>query len=229
MVNNYQDQFPDGIHVFIHAALLDDWRVVMQELLSAVHTSGLFAAATSVRVGVVGKGHIEFAEPSPQQLFHYNSHRRYEYPTLQALRTRCIELPNAAVLYLHTKGVTRRGKEKMAAWRNYMLHFLVEQFPQCLELLQEHDVVGVDWKPDHRLFAGNFWWARAAYVQHLGVPQDGSRWFAEKWIGTGEPRVCCRHRSGNNHYCQRYPRAAYSDTPQPPVSEQQFIMEKQDG
>jgi hypothetical protein len=39
-------------------------------------------------------------------------------------------------------------------------------------------------------FAGNFWWASADYLGKLAAPSMANRWEAEKWIGTGKPRVC---------------------------------------
>ena len=106
-----------------------------------------------------------------------------------------------------------------------MMSELVVNWQQCMLLLPEHDLVGVNWRhmPPTSHFCGNFWYASAAYLRKLedfrqyydnprykiGDHIDNRRLGCEFWISSGRetPRLVslnCR----NVDFCnQEYWRA----------------------
>jgi hypothetical protein len=84
--------------------------------------------------------------------------------------------PDYKVLYLHTKGVSYKQDHYfypgIISWINYMLYCLVGHAENCMQLLNTYDTVGTNIKehdanPIH--YSGNFWWAKASYLQQLPI------------------------------------------------------------
>jgi hypothetical protein len=48
-------------------------------------------------------------------------------------------------LYFHTKGVSDALDARKQKWRRYMAHYVIDGWRECVGLLDEHDVVGVNW------------------------------------------------------------------------------------
>jgi hypothetical protein len=115
------------------------------------------------------------------------------------------------VLYFHAKGCTHPEKEEFATnWRECMMANLVWNWKQCISDLDSgYESVGCHWKefdhfiPPQRMWAGNFWWARASFlatlpsiclrpqIKETGIESEKSRYESEIWIGNG-PRAPMR-------------------------------------
>jgi hypothetical protein len=105
--------------------------------------------------------------------------------------------------YIHSKGafvetwadiVTRYKNVRL--WRDYMEYFVIEKWGDCIKVLDEYDVCGVEWRTNplpH--FSGNFWWATDNYLGKLPNILDYwsanqfQRIWAEMYIGQSNPRV----------------------------------------
>ena len=83
--------------------------------------------------------------------------------------------PDDKFLYIHSKGVSSlntiddiKGKN-IFFWRTWMEYFLIGQFENCLNALDSHDVVGINYSTGligpH--FSGNFWWSTGRYYSTL--------------------------------------------------------------
>lgn len=106
------------------------------------------------------------------------------------------------ILYAHTKGAYR-AESLNDLWRRDMTAHVVSGWKSAAALLDSgYDAVGAHWltpgtaSPDRTVttdgppfFAGNFWLATSAYLATLGEPDTATRYHAEGWIGTGNPRV----------------------------------------
>lgn len=81
-----------------------------------------------------------------------------------------------------------------------MSHYVIEQWPENLRALAQHDAAGFNWirQPRFPHFSGNFWMARNDYIARLKSPMDyrmhggpriaGGPWArmnCEMWIGSG--------------------------------------------
>lgn len=202
---------------FVHAAAMGEWRQVLGEHLEAIRGSGLYDRCDRVEV-------CESHDPGD-----------FEYPTLTRLYGHAAG-SDGCCFYTHLKGVSKTqdhweahkefyrrfaGLESRDAllrrersWRKYMEHFVVGRHAECVALLRDHDLVGVEWRDrPFPHFSGNFWWARNDYVRGLPSPLDfrdahagyrddmgSDRSLAEFWVGSGAPKVSVPHNHGLNLY-----------------------------
>jgi len=78
-------------------------------------------------------------------------------------------------LYIHSKGVKhsddKQWIENIYWWRAWMEYFLMTKHTQCLEKLNEYDIVGVNYSTRiiGKHFSGNFWWSTGKY--YLSLPK----------------------------------------------------------
>ena len=117
----------------------------------------------------------------------------WEDVTLNKVRAWSRENPDALVLYTHTKGALRQDRAQ-ELWRGVMTDRLLRAWPARISDLQANDTSGVWWLTDYGspYYAGNFWWANAAYIAtlpELPVLTAETRFEAEAWIGRGGPRA----------------------------------------
>jgi hypothetical protein len=121
----------------------------------------------------------------------------WEQLTLQQVYDDVHQAPgDYAVFYAHTKGAFV-DSEFNAYWRWSITRELVGEWRRCTVLLADHDMVGCHWikAPEQghpsrpMIFAGNFWWATAAYLRQLPPPGNETRYAAEDWVAQGNPKV----------------------------------------
>jgi hypothetical protein len=121
----------------------------------------------------------------------------YEQPTINALRRYATE-NGGAVLYAHTKGAYAQT-ESNANWRRAMTRRVVSRWRENLTLLEHGaQAVGCHWLTHAKywrmgvespFFAGNFWIARCDYLRTLPECPSATRYDAERWVGSGNPRL----------------------------------------
>jgi hypothetical protein len=117
--------------------------------------------------------------------------KTYENETLNSMIRFCQELPYTAdCLYIHTKGTTAKSTAQHA-WRDYMMHWMVERHDIALDLLKRgfytvgslymklpFKVIGYD-----RLYCGNFFWVSSEHMKTLSIIKNVSnRFLAEQLI-----------------------------------------------
>ncbi len=193
---------------YYHVYAVNDWPRIVHAHLDALEESGLGSQLSGFFLGVVGR------PAERRRVLHEVSARvpvkvvaeadqGWEQVTLNAL-WRAPKAPRGAVLYAHTKGVSKSPPSDLReAWRRSMTQAVVIGWRRCVDLLQDHDLVGCHWLTPERwshvpnfgdkpYFAGNFWWATTDWLRGLPKPTGGSkgRWDAEPWVGSGPvPRV----------------------------------------
>lgn len=190
------------LHVFFHVCTLNHYPLVVREIASAIHDSGLSQFAT-LNACKVGEGDW------PQSVTGWNVTKcgpvgLFEYPTLRAVRQRAIDDPTSRICYVHTKGVSSRFKRVRRhrdAWRAGMLREIVTRWRDCIEDLESCDVTGCQYTHEegtgYRYYAGNWWWARAEYLATLSDPRpdprhEHPRQGAELWLHSGWPSYADR-------------------------------------
>lgn len=108
----------------------------------------------------------------------------FEHVTLAAVQQAARQSePGTPVLYAHTKGAESPGPRSVV-WRREMTDVCVGLWEDCTFALHTVDAAGCRWMGDRRIFAGNFWWARAGYLARLPPPR-ADRQGAEDWLGSG--------------------------------------------
>jgi hypothetical protein len=127
----------------------------------------------------------------------------YEGQTLQHLHRRAQE-SEGVVCYFHSKGFTSQSVS-VSCWRQILNHYIIEQWEEALDALNEYDVVGVKDKPcQPHMVSGNFWWATNRYIRTRPNPlqselyqtrpsfypgQPDYRYSFEDWMFFGKPNV----------------------------------------
>lgn len=168
------------IRIYYHVCAINHYEHVIRDQLTKLIFSGLYKRADSIHVYVYGgdarkaaaiihsygrKLHIEDCNAETMGS---------ERETFRAMYTMLQNDEDATkVLYLHSKGVTRIPMSRQIEdWRTYMEYHLIAQHQDCLNLLDQFDVVGLDYyQQAHPHFSGNFFWTHAKHFKRL-VPLD---------------------------------------------------------
>lgn len=216
------------VKVFYHIYCNEYTFPIMQDQVTKLHISGLYAKMVTCFCFVVGDPmYIEcvqafLATAGEKFVVAKVAPHDTSYERVTLLGMMSLVEPHDQVLYLHTKGVTHQDKgdaPRVHDWRTLLEYFVIGKHQECLAQLERHDAVSINWLTDPAPhFSGNMWWCRGAY--YLSLDPDalerayrGSTYLApEMFIGTGNPRVCCLHSSHINHYAERYPFAKYCDS-----------------
>lgn len=200
----------------------NNWEHMFCEQIGALHISGLFNELPHFHIGF--NGDCSLLPSAVQDFAVENQNKKEETDTLRALWKWCKKNPDGYVLYMHTKGVSRRNSYT-EDWRHSMEYFCIHQWNRCVEALDDfYEVAGINWQEDtsmgyHPHFSGGFWWAKASYVavnckeEYFEHPL---RYMREFWIGSGSPKVKNFWESRLNrtdkamHYSQPYSKKIYS-------------------
>ncbi len=210
--------FAESIHIFIHVCTINHWESVFKEQMKRIKESGLYDAADSISLGVLGDGDISPYKkryPKLNILFQTSDLSLYERPTILALHDFCTRTSNKSlVLYLHTKGVSKvPPSDNVRDWTYMMEYFLIDHWKSCVEALKKYDACGCNWwesYPSHiNFFGGNFWWATSDYIKILPGYIGEGYIDPENWIGINLPKIKCFHDSKIIHYDFPYPESIY--------------------
>ena len=159
-----------NVQLFYHVALLGPWRAVVADQMTLFRRVGL-----EPKIGIVGRGcGVAYRKRIGDVVVRELNVKEYEIPTLQRLWEWCREHPDDAVIYAHTKGVSRPGALR-THWRHLLEKWVIEPWRQNLPLLDQYDIIGVDLRTAPQSyrgerFSGNFWMARASWINRLPEP-----------------------------------------------------------
>ena len=212
---------PLDIGVFYHVYPGKGWEEMYQEQLGCLVANGLYDKIKHLHIGF--NGNLSVCSVPDKAVAISNENKSEETETLIALRDWCAVNPDAFVLYFHTKGVSRQNRFT-EDWRKCMQYFVITNWRECYKALQEgYDLAGINWQEDTSMgyrphFSGNFWWAKASYINTLSEEALNStfRYDREFWIGTGKPKVknLWETRYNNkliaHHYREPYPKTIYT-------------------
>ena len=201
---------------------------ILHEQMGALKDSDLMDEANEIHIGINGGDSDALTVcgflPERSNRIHlhvHGPHARTEIPTMNCIIGWLADHPDWAVLYHHSKGVTRLEQglgncdDAKANHRRTMEKTVVWNWRQCVKDLERgFDAVGTNWvdpivRPfaHFRCFIGTFWWARADYLMTLNRlptnPDYGMRLIAEQWIGQSSrrPRVLDYERPELSAWC----------------------------
>lgn len=200
------------IAVFYHVYQAGYWQEIFNEQWRCINESNLLHTAELIHIGINGNVFAESGNTHIRAKFNSNPHKE-ETDTLKDLATFARNNPDYKILYIHTKGISTYS-DTVTDWRNMMNYFCIEQWRDCIKLLNTYDAVGCNLTDIPLLhFSGNFWWANAQYINKLNYYflEDPDRFAREFWIGTGRGNLYEIHNSGVNHYKEAYPREMYAN------------------
>jgi len=168
--------------IFIHAAILPKCKERLIQYLDIIKESKIISEVEKIFICFIGKDNIPI---DAETITKYNNKNNivlckisenladYELPTLQFIYNFCIKSQLHNILYLHTKNVGKEINLCIEDQIEYMLHFLVKKWPECLEKLTNNDTCGVDLRGEPTLhYSGNFWWAKSSYITTLPSPNE---------------------------------------------------------
>ena len=77
--------------------------------------------------------------------------------------------PEDKFLYIHSKGLNHEDSSPVYWWRTYLEYCVIGRYKECLEKLNDHDVVGANFSTRliGKHFSGNFWWSTGKYYTTL--------------------------------------------------------------
>ena len=206
------------IKMFMHLNNMPGAFDVMGELLTRASESGLLEAADTVFLCTNGNEEDFFPATRAMHDFRNvkfihtsNQINLWEYPTLDLMKRNCdATTEDFAVCYLHLKGLSRLGDQRVVDWRNFMAYWTLDQWEKSFEEIKAGaDLVGTNIIEQPWLHSsGNFWWSHANYIKKLdhlthpekykwGTPSkytgavlDGGnfRYDQEAWIGSVDPK-----------------------------------------
>ena len=96
------------------------------------------------------------------------------------------------VFYFHTKGVSNTytttqniqeslcKKQGIAWWKEAMEYFLIDNYKECIQKLDEYDQCGLT--NINGWWWGNFWWSNLSWPKSNEKPKIGDRWSFEAWL-----------------------------------------------
>jgi len=198
--------------IYFHIAAVGKYQEIFDEIYYQIINSKLIDNVDTVNLCVVGESNL-FVKPNEKIKIHENPCvEEGEFFTLNLIKSFSESVDeNHKILYVHTKGVTTPNNPCIDDWRHYMTYFNVNQYENCLEILDEYDSCGVDLVDDPTVhYSGNFWWANSSYIKKLPTideikfpktpPILSIRHNCEFWIGMGNGNLKSLWNSNINVY-----------------------------
>ena len=175
--------------IFYHVCALpnSNWQEVVEEQFDVLEKSGILKKIQKVYIGFLGisRNQIQFLlnKCDKCEIIAFSTNLgNYERLTINTLRDFAVNSgeKNEKILYFHTKGITHsKTDEGIILWRNILQYFLIENYEECLDLLDTYDTVGcMCWNSGnlrHKIddenhavhYSGNFFWVNTSYVKTL--------------------------------------------------------------
>jgi hypothetical protein len=203
-------QMERPVLIFSHNYLVKDWRTIVGEQMGLLKRTGLYDKAAEIHFGVHSEDFDSIAEfgrmvrnldLKSKSTIHVHPENDAEKRTLIILQETCRRVPEADVLYYHTKGVTADpflDPEKYrtsTSWRRAMEYFSLEKWPLCINALKSHDCVGIlygewdngVWKMT--FFSGNFWWSKSEHMNNTPSMHGRDNWMGCETLVTSIPHA----------------------------------------
>lgn len=208
------------MHIFYHVHKAPGWEALVKEQLHKIVSSGLYAACRNLIICTSGSNDdvswIKRNYPKVE-LLRDSVENNFELPTIIALKAYCSQLSGKeAILYIHTKGVTKLLSEPVRNWRLLMEHYLIDNWKDCLcRVADGYDCVGVILRSRPvKHFSGNFWWANSGYINKLeGLTLQSDRMAPEFWLASGKGRFLSLYNTPIDTYYSSevvYPEIEYT-------------------
>jgi hypothetical protein len=195
ILNKENDDIFDNInipiHVFIHICAIENWRVIFEELIECIKSSGLYLLVSKIHLGILGDFSVlqdDIFKDDKFNILYYDKNKfMFETQTINHIKFFCENEEEEKekeiyILYLHTKGVRRAGNEEVIkSWRQMMEYFLINKYNDCLKNLTYYNTLGnnlinsfifekekVSVSDKHTMhYSGNFWWSKKSYIKTL--------------------------------------------------------------
>lgn len=190
------------IAVILHCYTINDWEEKFLRQVNRLKTSGLYEGSDEIYIYITDPSNTFFQRINsilsefPKVQLHYSTTNHGEgYKALCKVDELGKQFDNYKILYFHTKGVYNKYKnfstgevnylklKGVETWVEMMEYFLIDNWKECVNKLEEFDNVGVSCNNDW--WWGNFWWTSSKHIKN-NIPFSqyyrGSRWLSESWL-----------------------------------------------
>ena len=188
------------LHHFYHIYADGRWLEPVSEHMRALKDYGLYTNLASFHVGMVGNvgNRAAVHQYLESQGLHYNIADQQPSGWEQVTQIPMWQFSkhnDGAIIYAHSKGASDASAVNIR-WRRSMIYWNIIRWRDCVERLKQHDACGCHWiqpfitgMPEHKqgnfMFAGTFFWAKAATMRQWDGPALNHRHEAEGFIGYG--------------------------------------------
>jgi len=191
---------------FIHSTnILPNKTEILENIINYLNKIGFYDVVDFVYINNIGIPikETQFQKVSNKIILNNYSIdiNLFENCTLKLIHFFSTTNPEYKILYLHTKGVTHEKSgiyySNIMDWVNFMLYCLVDNNESCIELLNNNDCIGCNYRDNENLnpehYSGNFWWANANYINTISTNILKIKHDAEWWIFKKNPKFINIH------------------------------------
>ena len=191
----YDDMESINLIVY-HIYCVGNYLEVAKHQLNRLKTSGLYDWCDKLEITCVDtldqfEGIDELVKDLDKAVLNKFVNNHYEYEGINKVWEYSQQY-KGKVLYFHTKGVSnlytnletkvisQRKQTGIGWWKEIMEYFLINNFQDCLQKLDEYEQCGVT--NNDKWWWGNFWWANLSFIRINAKPTHGDRWYFEAWL-----------------------------------------------
>jgi len=217
----------EKIYGFHHICFKNNGQQIFEEQLQKLKESGLYDASTKIFCSLLGIRNNYVFPDKYEIIYESEKMNTYERPILSYIYNNS-STNEGKYWYIHTKGVNHYqgvGENPIKDWRNYMEYFIITKWKQCVNDLNNYDVVGVNLHQQPKIhYSGNFWWSKSSYIKTnepkfknnntVNNLQNSKYYDTEMWICNGKQRpvkFLSYHTSKVSHYTDGYPKEKYME------------------
>lgn len=204
---------PKSNNIFWHICQMNNWKNVVEDQYATIINSKLINVIDKIFINFTGTDHKEInflkdKEPKIEIINFTTKYNDYERPCLHKM-LEWSQVNKSNILYIHTKGVSRPKNHNVWLWRKMLEKWLIFEHTECINLLFDNDVVGVNFldsglkyqkisNENHCVhFSGNFWWSKTEYIKTLpkiredisDLSANRQHWLCERWIMVHYPNI----------------------------------------
>ena len=225
------------LYVYYHICLINNWKSIVREQCTRIVFSGLYDKLERIKCYAIDPTEKKSKKCSKllksygtKFVLEDSTKCGNEWFTLRHMQETAND--DDRVLYLHTKGVTRKRSniyttiqnnmefkfkianlyDHITEWRDLMEYFLICRHAECLKTLDqgEFDSIGVNLctsvcGPNH--YSGNFWWAHGKHLKKLSYDNEVEN-DVESWLQRIPGKFVSFYQSpyiGYGHYFYKFP------------------------
>lgn len=199
-------------YIFYQCTPLNDYKERFQKTFEKIKKYGLLNKIDKFFFYLNGESEENFKIDEKIKIIQTNKHPN-ESRTINELKSFCANNLNSNILYIHSKGVTKSPEfiPQVNAWVDLMEFFLIEKYENCIRDLMQFDAVGTLIRETPKLhFSGNFWWAKASYLNYLDKCADEyhapEMWHLSK---TNINKIKCYYNTNKDLYHYEVKRQEY--------------------
>lgn len=185
-----------------------DWKKIVKGQLSDLQFSGLLEQSRLyVHITDTSNKYIPECKKlvssfySREIIFSSNQENQYEYPGFKLMYNIAQEYTDAAILYLHTKGMVYHHTNDRDMCEKTILRYTIDNWEKTLSLFDKNQIlnkIGVYPSTEGWIWF-NIFWIRSDYLQNCNPPDytPENRYYYESYIGREAPKI-------NNGYSDCY-------------------------